>query len=49
MAKKKNKCSVIKCRYRLWMRRNHNLSAWILATAFWNDGGVWVDTDVWID
>jgi hypothetical protein len=22
---------------------------WILATGFWNDGGEWVDTSVWID
>jgi hypothetical protein len=22
---------------------------WILALAFWNDGGEWIDTDVWND
>ncbi len=22
---------------------------WILATGFWNDGGVWIDTEFWID
>jgi hypothetical protein len=24
-------------------------SNWILATGFWNDEGVWVDNDFWID
>jgi len=22
---------------------------WILATHFWNDGGIWIDTENWID
>lgn len=22
---------------------------WILKTGFWNDGGLWIDTDSWID
>lgn len=22
---------------------------WILKTGFWNDGGLWIDTDFWID
>jgi hypothetical protein len=24
-------------------------SVWILATGFWNDGGKWDDSAVWID
>jgi hypothetical protein len=24
-------------------------SNWILVTGFWNDGGEWIDTSVWID
>ena len=22
---------------------------WILATHFWNDGGIWIDTKNWLD
>ena len=22
---------------------------WLLATGIWNDGGEWIDTEVWID
>lgn len=25
------------------------ISPWILATGFWNDSGVWMDTSNWID
>jgi hypothetical protein len=25
------------------------IGAWILATGFWDDGGVWDDTASWID
>lgn len=25
------------------------VAVWILATGFWNDGGRWIDSDVWID
>ncbi len=24
-------------------------SFWILATGYWNDGGIWVDEEVWKD
>jgi len=24
-------------------------AVWILALGVWNDGGEWIDTDVWID
>ena len=26
-----------------------NFEGWILATGFWNDFGVWIDTETWID
>jgi len=25
------------------------VSNWILALGIWNDGGDWIDTEVWID
>ena len=24
-------------------------SFWILTTGFWNDGGIWIDSEVWND
>lgn len=32
--------------YAIWDLLINN---WILLTGFWNDGGVWIDTDNWID
>jgi hypothetical protein len=32
--------------YEIWSLLINN---WILLTGFWNDGGVWIDTDNWID